>query len=87
MEFWREISQYLPILPNLDNIDQYCQLRSCIQHLDEKIEGLDFSGTLKYLEERYEKPYLAMLEERASENKRRLVGDSAHSVDSNKRIE
>ncbi|TNV86039.1 hypothetical protein FGO68_gene9977 [Halteria grandinella] len=65
LEFWRQIIQYLPMLPNLDNIDQYCQLRSCIQHLDEKIEGLDFSGTLAYLEERYEKPYLAMIEERA----------------------
>jgi len=39
--------------------------------LDEKIKGLDFSGTLGYLEERYEKPYMAMIEERA---KSRHVG-------------
>jgi histone acetyltransferase (RNA polymerase elongator complex component) len=44
-------------------------VRSCIQHLEEKIEALDFSGTLIYLEERYEKPYIKMIEKAEAKRK------------------
>ena len=59
---------YLPMI-SLENTDQYCKLRGCIQHLDEKIEELDFSAAIHYLEERYEKPYNEMLEKRGEVNK------------------
>lgn len=37
--------------------------------MDERIEELDFSAAIHYLEERYEKPYNEMLEKRGEVNK------------------
>ena len=63
IEFWRQLLQYLPEV-QLESIDQYCRLKGCIQHLAENVKELDFSGTLSYLEERYEKPYLELAEKK-----------------------
>ena len=52
----------------VENIEQYCQLKSCIQHLDNKIEELDFGALINFLEEQYEKPLL-QVGEKKEENK------------------
>ena len=59
--------QYVPLL-DLENINQYCSLRSCIESLAETVKELDFTNLLLYLEDTYEKPYLAVVEKR-KENK------------------
>ena len=35
-------------------------LRSCVQHLAERVPELDFTAMIGYLEERYEIPYLKL---------------------------
>jgi len=57
----------------LENLNQYCSLRSCIQSLDDKIEELDFSALLNYLEERYEKPYLKIAQNQESDQITKLL--------------
>ena len=61
LEFWRQYLQYVPLIA-LENPNQYISLRSCVQHLAERVPELDFSAMIGYLEERYEKPYLKLAE-------------------------
>jgi hypothetical protein len=59
LEFWRHIISFVPYVA-LENVSQLMKLKSCIDYLVDNIPELDFSGVKGYLEERYEKPYLAL---------------------------